>query len=209
MTKLSLSPEEMLLVNNSEWILNKHLIIQKVYRFFGDLLSQYQEEVNRFHYLFPENIRHQTGKISKGENYKLLPYVILDYPAFFWKDNIFAVRTMFWWGNFFSITLHLSGNNKIKFTSQEDKLFTWLKVNDYYLCHNEAEWEHHFGEDNYCPAALMDKTAFHNILSKNFFKISRSLPLTQWDNARSFLIEGFRDLMQLLELNYQAGEKDL
>ena len=30
-------------------------------------------------------------------------------PAVFSKENIFAIRTMFWWGNFFSISLHVSG----------------------------------------------------------------------------------------------------
>ena len=51
-----------------------------------------------------------TPKIAKGENYLQLPYVLLDYPRCFDKENIFAIRTMFWWGNFFSITLHLSGS---------------------------------------------------------------------------------------------------
>ena len=95
------------LVQNSEWILAKHSIIKKVYGMFGDLNELINAEPESFNYLFPEKNKNQNGKISKGENYRHLPYVILDYPAFFDKENIFTVRTIFWWGNFFSVTLHL------------------------------------------------------------------------------------------------------
>ena len=42
---------------------------------------------------------------------------MLDYPALFKKDEIFALRTMFWWGNFMSITLLLSGGYKETFAT--------------------------------------------------------------------------------------------
>ncbi|HUS03429.1 MAG TPA: hypothetical protein VMY77_16935, partial [Chitinophagaceae bacterium] len=102
--KIQLSPEELELVNTTQWILSKHAITKKVYDLFGDLSLELKNEAHSYNYLFPENLQYQSGKISKGENYRLLPYVILDYPAFFWKDRIFAIRTMFWWGNFFSVT---------------------------------------------------------------------------------------------------------
>jgi hypothetical protein len=28
---------------------------------------------------------------------------------------VFAIRTMFWWGNFFSVTLHMKGNYREHF----------------------------------------------------------------------------------------------
>ena len=88
MTKLSLSQQEMVLINNSDWILTKHAIIKKVYDFFSQLLPLFQEEVKKISYLFPEEINYQAAKISRGENYQQLPYVILDYPSFFQKNNI-------------------------------------------------------------------------------------------------------------------------
>ena len=60
----------------------------------------------------PEVIKTSTPKISKGENYKDLPYVMLDYPRCFQKEKTIAIRTFFWWGNFFSINLQLSGEYK-------------------------------------------------------------------------------------------------
>ena len=207
--KIQLSPQEMVLVNDTNWILTKHLVIKKVYDFFGELLLEYKKEIIPYTYLFPKNIEHQGGKISRGENYKLLPYVILDYPAFFWKDNIFAIRTMFWWGHFFSITLQLSGSHKRKLIGNSVEIMKWLVKNNFFICVSEGEWSHHFESDNYLAVKDISGEAFHEILENNFLKISKNIPLTEWDNADTFLLHSFRELMQFLEVNFPAGEKDL
>src|SRR4051812_8041543 len=108
MSKVQLSPEELRLVQNTEWILTKREIIKKIYDLFGEVHNVMRKEISENPDLFPQNIIGRSGKISKGENYRGLPYLILDYPASFERDNAFALRTMFWWGNFFSVTLHLS-----------------------------------------------------------------------------------------------------
>ena len=64
--KILLSPQEMELVNNTDWILTKHVITKKVFEMFGDLSRIINEEIKPYHYLFPENIKHQNGKISKA-----------------------------------------------------------------------------------------------------------------------------------------------
>ena len=209
MSKLSLSSDEMLLVNDSSWIISKHKVIKKVYDFFGDLLLRFEEEVKNYWHLFPENIKYLNGKISRGENYRLLPYVILDYPAFFWKENILAIRTMFWWGNFFSITLQLSGNHKDRFTKNRNEIFPWLKKYGYSICTAEGEWEHHFGEDNYKAAIDLDVQEYSEILQKEFFKISKSIPLTEWNNAEIFLTDSFLEILNFLKLSFPGDEKDL
>jgi hypothetical protein len=108
-TKIHLSILETELIQNKEWILTKRKIIEKVYLLFGSTHDSYKEILKNEQLLPEPHYKNITGKISKGENYHGLPYVILDYPALFSKEDIFAVRTMFWWGNFFSISLHLSG----------------------------------------------------------------------------------------------------
>jgi hypothetical protein len=207
--KIQLSPEELELVNNTQWILSKHTITKKLYEMFGDLSHELKKEAQPFNDLFPEDLKYQTGKISRGENYRLLPYVILDYPAFFWKDRIFAIRTMFWWGNFFSVTFHLSGMYKDQFTSNEPGLFSVLQNTDFFICVNSDEWQHHFEKDNYEPASAITFEEFKKINQKDFFKISKKIPLSQWENANAFLLNSFREIMQLLQINYPAGKKDL
>ncbi|HNH23308.1 MAG TPA: hypothetical protein PLY26_14225, partial [Ferruginibacter sp.] len=77
-SKLTLSPEELELVSDSRWILTKQAIIGKVYGIFGGLAERYQA-IGAAHTL-PADVLRMTPKIARGENYRQLPYVMLDYP---------------------------------------------------------------------------------------------------------------------------------
>ena len=55
-----------------------------------------------------DSLEPASAKISKGENMGL-PWVMLDYPRLFGQEDVLAIRTMFWWGHCFSVTLHLKG----------------------------------------------------------------------------------------------------
>ena len=206
--KIQLSAEESELVMNTRWILTKHIIIKKVFDLFGELNEIYKVEAEPCHNLFPDNIKFQSGKISQGNNYQLLPYVILDYPAFFWKDRIFAIRTMFWWGNFFSVSLHLSGKFKEQFTADMPEIISFLQKHNFYICVNEDEWQHHFEDNNYKPALSVSLHEFETIFKKDFFKVSKKNSLSDWNNAEEFIINSFREILQLLQVSYQAGKKD-
>ena len=207
--KIQLSPQEMELVQNTEWIVSKHVITKKVYDMFGGLSVLLKDKIGSYNYLFPENLQYQSGKISKGENYQLLPYVILDYPAFFWKDRIFAVRTMFWWGNFFSVTLHLSGIYKELFTKDTSVLLSLLQKNNFFICVNNQEWQHHFEDDNYKHTSAITLREFETINQKDFFKVSKKISLSEWDNVNEFVLSAFGEIMQLLQISCPAGKKDL
>jgi hypothetical protein len=208
-SKIHLSPQEMELVTRADWLLNKHIIIKKVFEMFGAVNEIFKKEAEPYHKLFPENIKYHNGKISRGENYKLLPYAILDYPSFFWKERVFAVRSMFWWGNFFSITLHLSGSHKEKYINNSETIFSFLQKNNFFICINEDEWQHHFGADNYILSTSINQADFEKINEKNFFKIAKHIPLSQWENANEFLLNSFKEIMEILKINSPNDKKDL
>ena len=148
-SKLMLSDEEQQLVNNSDWILTKRVIIDKVQQFFGDVSVIQKAILQNEKDWLPAAVLLSEAKISKGENYLQLPFLMLDYPRCFDAKNIFAVRTMFWWGNFFSITIHLSGSYKLMYQENLIANFDKLKQGRFYLCIHESQWHHHFEEDNY------------------------------------------------------------
>lgn len=206
--KIQLSPEESELVQNTQWLLAKHIIIKKVYTLFGELNEVFRKEAEPFHYLFPENFKSQSGKISQGNNYQLLPYVILDYPAFFWKERVLAIRTLFWWGNFFSVTLHLSGMQKNKLTSHSNTL-SYLQKHNFYICVNDDEWQHHYEEKNYQPARAITLHQLDGIINKNFIKVSKKLSISEWQASEEFIINAFREILQLLQISYQGDKRDL
>lgn len=188
--KLNFSADEFEVVQDAEFILTKLTVVHKVVDFFGHLSSLYTDILKSHHHL-PAEVFQYHAKISKGEQYLSLPYVILDHPRIFDKENVFAIRSFFWWGNFFSITLHVSGSYLQHFSS-----FETLNKNDWYWCVNDDAWQHHFNEDNY----VLLKNVKHETLpaERKFIKLSRKLPLEKWNEAEAFFTESYRQLLQLI-----------
>ncbi|HKZ66156.1 MAG TPA: hypothetical protein VJ111_07370 [Chitinophagaceae bacterium] len=197
--KIRLSPEEAALVIRADWILTKNSIIQKTKQLLASLQTEQQHLLLSSSSLFPEEIINSSPKISKGENYKGLPYLVLDYPRYFNKEDAFAIRILFWWGNFFSGTLHLSGIYKKKYEEKIIRSFESLNTKDFSVCINENQWEHHFETDNYLPLHTFTASGFEEIISKrSFIKLSKKISLKQWNDAEKNLLEIFSQLISAL-----------
>src|SRR4029078_9575906 len=141
-TKIQFLPAEMDLVSSPDIILTKNAILQKIKSFFEEMQMKQQDVLKKYSSQLPEEVLRISPKISRGENYKGLPWLVLDNPRFFQHNNIFAIRTMFWWGNFFSIALQLSGNNKTFFLEKIIKNVSVLKENNFHIYEGNDEWEH-------------------------------------------------------------------
>ena len=195
-TNVELSKNESELVTNSEFILTKNRIIEKVYKLFGLLSEDYKTKLYEYNTILPSEVFSSTPKIYKGENYLNLPYVMLDYPRVFLKDDFFAIRSFFWWGNYFSITLQLGGRF---LQAYRDKIELKLKneINaDCFICINDAPWEHHFEESNYQSLKTID--SIETILNKPFIKIAKQHALSEWNNAMAFYKSNYESLLQLM-----------
>lgn len=198
--KITLSPQEQQLVNDSSWILTKRGIIDKVYGLLGDVSLRMQELVEDEKDWLPAEMINSSPKIYKGENYKLLPYVLLDHPRYFKGPDSFAIRTLFWWGNFFSITLHLKGRYKIMFEEQIRKKLPVLQQDNYFICVNEDEWQHHYADDNYIAAEEVDEEKMAQITAQSsFIKLSLQFSLSKWDEMPVLLGNAFYSILQLLK----------
>lgn len=198
-TKIQLSPFEMDLLNNSEWILTKNVIVKKAQY----LLEQVQQNV--FDYtkahagVLPKEVINISPKISKGENYKGLPWLMLDYPRYFDKENIFAIRTMFWWGHFFSVTLHLSGRYKNQYSDAILSAYHELCDKNFYSCIHEEQWHHHFEEENYKAVKEFTQSEFDDhIRYRTFIKLSIPISFSEWENAIKSLPENFERIIEWL-----------
>jgi hypothetical protein len=197
--KIRLSANEMELVTNAEWILTKNHILQKVTLLLSRLQEDQYQNLHQLTGKLPPEIINSSPKISKGDNYLGLPYLVLDYPKYFDKSGVFAIRTMFWWGNFFSVTLHLADNYKNDFGQKIDASLPFLRENDFYYCISQEQWEHHFEESNYHPLTKMDSSAFQTLLQQqSFIKLAKKIPLEQWDEAENILLAYFQQLIKVL-----------
>ena len=194
-TKVTVSAGELAVASDKGIILTKRVIIEKSSVLFSSLVPAINEIFGNILSLNKGSVS-SMPKISKGENYRGFPYVILDHPASFEKGNIFAVRTMFLWGHYFSIQLHLSGRYKIKY--QENLLRNLHNDKDFFIAAGEKEWEHHFENDNYIRFLSLSKELLKEIREKEFLKIALKYELHEWNRMQSMLPEGYRKINDLL-----------
>ena len=197
-TKITLSDKELSLVTNADWILTKQVIIQKVYSLFAENIPVIKTALANTGFILPAEVLASVPKIYKGENYLQLPYVMFDYPRCFNGKNIFAVRTMFWWGNFFSVTLHISG--EYKNILRESLLKSEHLLNSrFYIGVNEDQWQHHFEENNFLPLDQLTKADQIKLLGRNdFTKLALKFDLHQWNNMPELLQESYHQIAAIL-----------
>lgn len=194
-TNVELSKKELELVVNSEFILTKNRIIQKVYDLFGLLSDAFRKIPESFPGALPSEALLSSPKIYKGENYLHLPYVMMDYPRFFNKEDAFAIRCFFWWGNYFSITLQLSGKFFNQYKAVLSQFIKDKQNGEYFICVNASPWEHHFEASNY---KSFNAIASEEMFEKKFIKIAARLPLDKWNDADTFFRKQYREFIEML-----------
>ncbi len=195
---LELSKKENELIVNSDFILTKNRIIEKVYAFYGVMSEEYKNLLDQHSSYLPDEIFTIPPKIYKGEQYKNLPYVMLDYPRYFSKTNVFAIRSFFWWGNFFSITLQISGTYLEKFA---DNIFHFIsneKNSDWFFGIKESQWEHDFEKNNYMHFNDLNTLDAATFKSRQFIKIATKLSLEDWKIADEFYLKHYTKLLKIL-----------
>ncbi|PZP49006.1 MAG: hypothetical protein DI598_08905 [Pseudopedobacter saltans] len=167
--------------------MTKNRVIKKLQIAFGQIAIKYQEVVEKGMPTWnPEGIK--TPKISKGEQYEGLPYLMLDYPRMFSSNDTFAVRSFFWWGNYFSISLLLTGSSQTKL---EQYLLNHPSLQTWHLDMSDTPWNHAWSEKQ---SPKLEDVNKQNYIPKDFFKLSKQIPLTHWQDMERFFEKEFQVL---------------
>jgi len=196
-SKIHLSEAELNLACNAEIILTKNTIIKKTIA----LLQTLQEAmtIEKQSNVFTNKLFSVSPKISKGENYLGLPYVVLDYPRISGGGDLCFIRTMFWWGNFFSSTLQLSGAYKKEFFNTIASSYQLLCKENYFIGTGADPWHHHFEETNYRKINSLTAKEFLKIIhDKPHIKIAAKWPLEEWNLAATRLYKSWERLTGLI-----------
>ncbi|GAB4092681.1 hypothetical protein GCM10028786_16080 [Flaviaesturariibacter terrae] len=196
------------LMCNAGVILTKNRILYGIRRLLEGLEAQMQSAV----YLGQPGPLAEaftaSPKISKGENYLGLPYLVLDYPRSFDSRSILAVRTLFWWGHSFSSTLHLAGAWKELLAPEIIAAYPVLSKNNYFIGVNEEDpWQHHFEEDNYRAIALMSEGAFSDRVERaDHLKIAAEFPLRDAHFVSDDLLESWKKVLEVCGMRFRGEE---
>ena len=197
--KIGLSPEEAGLAGNAEIILTKNAVMKKLQAMMAELQEPQQELIRQSLFL-PEEVRNTSPKISRGENYLGLPWLVLDQPRFFQLHHSFAIRILFWWGRSFIITLHLSGRYKQEFEERIFEKFEAWAAAGYHFCIHEDQWVHHLGEDNYLALEHADRKELSAMnATRTFLKLAKKIELGQINERIELLHDEFRNILELLK----------
>lgn len=192
--KVTLSQKERELVTNSDWILTKNAVIAKVCEMFGGVSDAYTKALAEHPQVSVTGPGFLSPKISKGEQYRGLPWVMLDHPRNFTGSDHFAIRSFFWWGMHCSITLQLSGAFAEKFGASVGKYFSDGDATGWYINAAGNAWEHHFETDNYVP---LGKESI-SFAGKPLIKLARRTGLEDWDALPEFFDSNFRKMLAML-----------
>lgn len=193
--KIHFSEAESKLMKNAEIILTKNVVLEKVKDLLEDVQREQADFVQR---AAPANpLFSIPAKISKGENYKGLPYKVLDFPRLFGQEDIFAIRLIFWWGHYFSATLHLSGRYKSESLPSIIQNLPLLAQKGYHAGIHPDPWLHHIEADTYRPLSEINKDQFLSLSSSlPHLKIAVSFPLEEVIAEPGLLFESWKFLLE-------------
>ncbi len=134
-----------------------------------------------------------SSKISKGENLKNLPFLMLDFPKQFEQTNIFSFRLLFWWGKGFTLFLHLKNDN-LKGILKQISTNQHLCRNNYRFAIDGDEWEHDLDTENYHK---LDE--LKNLKKIPYIKIAIPLKFEKINDLEIRVIEAYRDIFKLIQ----------
>lgn len=184
-------------MTSAEWILTKNGILQKI----GDLMLQWQAAyaslLAREAPGLLSTIQPYAFKVSRGENYQGLPWMVLDYPRLFVQQDILAIRTFFWWGQYVTLTLHLAG--KWKKASEESLVESYglLAREGFLISLVDDPWIHEQHNGFTSPISSLDREAYlREIRVRDFVKISRIYPIEQVENLALPLTRDYEYLVK-------------
>ncbi|MBK7106751.1 MAG: hypothetical protein IPH62_15865 [Ignavibacteriae bacterium] len=186
---------EKTIILDKDFLKAKTIIIDKIHIQLEETRKRISDIINQSNFKFEKLIDKKIGKIFKGENYLSLPYVVLDYPKLFSKENTFTFRTMFWWGNYFSSTLHLEGFYLEKYKEIIFDRQHLLKNKNIYFSVAKTPWEYHFNKSNYI---LIDKINLETQSQRKFIKLSKRFEFSDYENLPELSSQYFSFLLKIL-----------
>ena len=185
---------------NTDFLKTKRSIITGFIQLFENIQLDLLDLINSGNFQLPNDVITKSGKITKGENYKGLPFVVLDCPGFFTKNDIFAYRTIFWWGNYLSNHFLLKGSYLDHYRERFAKSWLLLKGEKVYLDLSDDPWNHDLSTREYVGIDQLGKKKFEAILQRpGFLKLSWRMELEEWKVFHQYSLKNFMTLIEVME----------
>lgn len=194
-----LSEEEKELLHSPQIFKAKRSLEKKLFQLLENTGQTLESGNQRQSGVFPEEVVSIVPKVSRGENYLGYPWLVLDYPRYFTKSDVFAIRTFCWWTQGISITLQLSGKYLEQYLPVIASKAELLITESFYFGIHTDPWVHHFERENYVQPESVQE--IHQLLGeirqRGFLKLMKRIPLEDLNGLSDHVIRFF-ELTQLL-----------
>jgi hypothetical protein len=169
-----LTKHELDFASTVEYPLIKQNVVHKV----GLLMDDTGQKLNR---LFRENhlIDLAQHKITRGERYKEMPYVVMDFPQIKGPDFNIVLRTMFWWGHYFTCNLII----KTSLLDLEKTAKNIRKLKKTKILTGSNLWEQELETDDYKKVSDLSKKEILRLLEDSeYLKLSGKISLREYSS---------------------------
>jgi len=194
LSKIRIEPDELKLMLDNSVFIKKQSITEKIIQIYNQLHGQLLHSPTlKSNPHFSEMIN-KTAKISKGENLKGFPYIIMDYPAQFDKEDNLAYRSMFWWGKSFTFIWHIQG----KYLAGLPKA-NWYnpihsEIEELWISFDSNKWNYDISK-GYIKALDFDWAKIQSGNSENrSLRIVKELNLSNWDQIVKSGLDNFENI---------------
>lgn len=150
MVKLHITPQELQTLQQTDIFYVKRQFFDKLSQAFAGWQTEARQQPGWQQVQLPVAIDRGSGKISRGENYEGLPWMMADMPRHFGQEDVLAFRMFFWWGHYFSATWHLKG---APLNTWWPRLREWLRDDEtVWVSWEGDEWNHTIQPPTYVVA---------------------------------------------------------
>jgi hypothetical protein len=175
---IKLTNHQLKLAADTDYPITKNQVIANISLLFDELGKHLQQTHFEGSFQF---LNHGSYKVTRGENYQGLPYIVLDYPKISGTDFPIVMRTMFWWGKYFSFNIIIQDEsllNKIKPAN-------WLDKNrELFALTSTDKWDNDVLSNAYEPFTLHRNLSYNHIAGCT--RLSAILPISQYEELLDY-----------------------
>ncbi len=182
---IELSAKELELLLDSEILPMKRRICEKMEQILLLLQKKIVANINSSSYILPKEIIRNSGRITRGDNYRSFAYRVLDCPSYFQQEDWMTYRTVVMWGHHIGFHLMLSGKYKERYGSAIASSLRDIP-SGWYLTNSDNPWEWIPGDKEHIVIANEQIAIINDILNRlSFIKLSYYLPLERYSEIPS------------------------
>jgi hypothetical protein len=149
---------------------------QSILRKVQELFLECEQKISQ-HEAYQELAGRVFCKITKGEQYRGLPYMVLDCPQIKGPEIDIVVRTLFWWGHYFSCNLIIRTDK----LSEEQDVTAIRDLRKTRLLTGTDLWEQDLDSPAYKKCTALRNEEIQNMLhTSTYLKLSRKIPLHKY-----------------------------